>query len=74
MDWLKKASFKRVVKKVSQKYNKKFREEAVDALQEASEAYVVKLFENASICTILSKRSIVKPEHVRFVQKIYNEL
>ena len=35
---------------------------AVEALQEASEAYLVRLFEDSNLCAILAKRVTIKPK------------
>jgi histone H3 len=52
-------SFQRLVKEVVMDYNTNMRMQsvAVVALQDAAEAYLVRLFEDTNMCTIHAKRS-----------------
>ena len=52
-------SFQRLVKEVVMDYNTNMRMQsvAIVALQEAAEAYLVRLFEDTNMCAIHAKRS-----------------
>merc|ERR1711865_630603 len=44
--------------------------EALMALQEASEAYLVKLFEDANLCAIHAKRVTIMPKDIQLTRRI----
>ncbi|KAK3598645.1 hypothetical protein CHS0354_024367, partial [Potamilus streckersoni] len=54
----------RLVREITQdfKTDLRFQSSAVMALQEASEAYLVGLFEDANLCAIQAKRVTIMPE------------
>ena len=43
----------------------KFQASAIMALQEASEAYLVALFEDTNLCTIHAKRVTIQPKDIQ---------
>ena len=60
---IRKLPFARLVKEITQTYNsspaegeKRWQVEALAALQEAAEAYLVRLFEDSNLCAIHAKR------------------
>jgi histone H3 len=69
----------RLVRKVAQDYgqqmNKDFRFQstAVLALQEASEAYLIGLFEDTNLCAIHAKRVTIMPKDIQLARRIRGE-
>lgn len=55
---IRKAPFQRLVREIAQDYKSdlRFQSNAVLALQEASESYLVSLFEDTNLCAIHAKR------------------
>ncbi len=55
---IKRAPFQRLVREIAQDYKSdlRFQQSAVEALQEASEAYAVGLFEDTNLCAIHARR------------------
>ena len=51
----------------------RFQSAAVNALQEASEAYLVGLFEDSNICAIHAKRVTIMPKDIHLARKIRGE-
>ena len=51
----------------------RFQSAAVNALQEASEAYLVGLFEDCNICAIHAKRVTIMPKDIHLARKIRGE-
>ena len=64
---IRKLPFQRLVREIAQdfKTDLRFQSSAVMALQEASEAYLVGLFEDTNLCAIHAKRVTIMPK-VRF--------
>ncbi|XP_076332284.1 histone H3-like [Tachypleus tridentatus] len=50
-----------------------FQSSAVMALQEASEAYLVGLFEDATLCAIHAKRVTIMPKDIQLACRIRGE-
>ena len=48
----------------------RFQSSAVLALQEASEAYLVGLFENTNLCAVHAKRVTIMPKDILLAKKI----
>ena len=46
---------------------------AVEALQEAAEAYLVGLFEDTNLCAIHAKRVTIKPMDIKLARRIRGE-
>ena len=70
-----KAPFQRLVREVSQDYKTdlRFQSSAVMALQEASEAYLVGLFEDTNLCAIHAKRVTIMPKDMQLARRIRGE-
>ena len=64
---IRKLPFQRLVQEKAQdfKCNLQFQADALNALQEASEAYLVSLFEDTNLCAIHMKRVIIMPKDVQ---------
>lgn len=63
------APFQRLVKEISQKFKQDFRYQvnALQALQEATEAYIIGLFEDTNLCAIHAKRVTIMPRDIQLV-------
>ena len=61
---IRKLPFQRLVREIAQdfKTDLRFQSAAIGALQEASEAYLVSLFEDTNLCAIHAKRVTVRVE------------
>ena len=51
----------------------KFQSLAIKALQEASEAYIVGLFEDTNLCAIHAKRVTIMPKDIQLARRIHGE-
>ena len=51
----------------------RFQSSAVLALQEASEAYLVGLFEDTNLCAIHAKRVTIMPKDIQLARRIRGE-
>ncbi|OXU20704.1 hypothetical protein TSAR_016469, partial [Trichomalopsis sarcophagae] len=65
---IRKLPFQRLVREIAQdfKTDLRFQSSAVMALQEASEAYLVGLFEDTNLCAIHAKRVTIMPKDIQF--------
>lgn len=65
-------AFARVVRDVAQEYKQglRFQTSSISALQEATEAFVVSLFEAANICAIHAKRVTVEPNDMKLALRL----
>ena len=72
---IRKAPFQRLVKEIAQeiKQNARFQSTAVLALQEASEYYLVGIFEDTNMCAIHSKRVTIMPKDMQLARCIRGE-
>lgn len=72
---IRKAPFRRLVQEIAQdfKLDLRFQSEAILALQEASEAYLVGIFEEANLCAIHAKRVTVFPKDITLTRRIRGE-
>ena len=72
---IRKLPFSRLVREVAQdfKTDLHFQREAVAALQEASEAYLVGLFEDTNLCAIHAKRVMIMPKDIQLAHWIRGE-
>lgn len=72
---LRKLPFQRLVREIAQDYraNLRFSSTALEALQEASEAYVVGLFEDTNLCAIHAKRVTIMPKDMQLARRIRGE-
>jgi histone H3 len=64
--------FQRLVREISQYYKceLRFQTTAMLALQEASEAHLVSLFEDANLCAIHAKRVTIMPKDIQLARKL----
>lgn len=67
--------FQRLVREVAQDYklDLRFQASAISALQEASEAYLVSLFEDTNLCAIHAKRVTIMPKDMQLARRIRGE-
>lgn len=72
---VRKLPFQRLVRELAQDYKQdlRFQKSAVLALQEASEAYLVSLFEDTNLCAIHAKRVTVMPKDMQLARRIRGE-
>ncbi|XP_058295714.1 uncharacterized protein LOC116467932 [Hylobates moloch] len=72
---IRKLPFQRLVREIAQdfKTDLRFQSSAVMALQEASEAYVVGLFEDTNLCAIHAKRVTIMPKDIQLARRIRGE-
>ncbi len=72
---IRKLPFQRLVREIAQdfKTNLRFQSSAVMALQEASEAYLVGLFEDTIFCVIHAKRVTIMPKDIQLARRIRGE-
>ena len=70
-----KLPFQRLVREIAQdfKTDLRFQGSAILALQEASEAYVVGLFEDTNLCGIHAKRVTIMPKDIQLARRIRGE-
>ena len=70
-----KLPFQRLVREVASHYKTdlKFKSEALGALHEACEAYLVGLFEDANLCAIHAKRVTIMPKDIQLSRRIRGE-
>jgi histone H3 len=63
------------VREIAQEYKSdlRFQSQAVLALQEASEAYLVGLFEDTNLCSIHAKRVTIMPKDMQLARRIRGE-
>ena len=67
---LRKLPFQRLVRELLPKSDLRMQASAVLALQEASEAYLVQLFEDTNLCAIHAKRVTIQPRDVHLAQRL----
>ena len=72
---IRKLPFQRLVREIAQdfKTDLRFQGSAVLALQEASEAYLVGLFEDTNLCAIHAKRVTIMPKDIQLARRIRGE-
>ncbi len=73
---IKKLPFQRVVKEISSEYKSdlRFQSQAILALQEATEAYIVGLFQDTNLCAIHAKRVTIMPRDMQLARRIRGEI
>ena len=69
---MRRAPFRRVVKEISQDLKEDFRwrVEAIEALQEGAEAFLVGFFEDANLCTLHAKRRTTMPKDMHLAKRL----
>ena len=72
---IRKLPFQRLVREIASEYRNelRFQSSAVLALQEASEAYMVGLFEDTNLCAIHAKRVTIMPKDMQLARRIRGE-
>ena len=72
---IKKLPFQRVVREIAQDFNSnlRFQASAVVALQEATESYIVGLFEDTNQCAIHAGRVTIMPKDMKLARRIRGE-
>ena len=72
---IRKLPFSRLVREIAQdfKTDLRFQPQAIGALQEAAEAYLVRLFEDTNLCAIHAKRVTIMPKDIQLARRIRGE-
>jgi histone H3 len=72
---IRKLPFQKLVREISQDYKTdlRFQSSALLALQEASESYLVALFEDTNMCAIHAKRITIMPRDIQLARRIRGE-
>ena len=72
---IRKLPFNRLVREVAQdfKMDLRFQPQVIGALQEASEAYLVGLFEDTNLCAMHTKRVTIMPKDIQLARRIHGE-
>ena len=72
---IRKLPYQRLVREIAQdfKTDLRFQSAAIMALQEASEAYIVGLFEDTNLCAIHAKRVTIMPKDIQLARRIRGE-
>ena len=72
---IRKLPFQRVVREIAQDYKTdlRFQSAAVLCLQEATEAYLVRLFDDANLCAIHTRRVTIMPRDIQLARRIRRE-
>ncbi|KAF1750632.1 hypothetical protein GCK72_017183 [Caenorhabditis remanei] len=69
---IRKAPFQRLVRQIAQQWviDIRFQSASILALQEASEAYLVEIFELTNLCAIHAKRVTILPKDMQLARRI----
>ena len=70
-----KRNFGRLVREIARDFTTqelRFQADAIEALQEASEDYLVHLFEDANSCAIHAKRVTIMPKDIQLAKRLRN--
>ncbi|KAG0021989.1 histone H3.1, partial [Podila clonocystis] len=72
---IRKLPFQRLVREIAQdfKTDLRFQSSAIGALQEASEAYLVSLFEDTNLAAIHAKRVTIQPKDIHLARRLRGE-
>ena len=72
---IRKLPFQRLIRELAQKFkvDVRFRSSALMALQEAAEAYLIRLFEDTNLCAIHAKWLTIMPKDIQLVRRIRGE-
>jgi len=72
---IRKLPFQRLVREIGQGFLKdvRFQSQAVGALQEAAEAYLVGLFADTNLCALHAKRVTIMPKDLQLARRIRGE-
>ena len=69
---IRKLPFQRLVREIAQdfKTDLRFQSAAILCLQEAAEAYLVRLFDDANLCAIHARRVTIMPKDIQLARRI----
>lgn len=71
---IRKAPFQRLVREITQSLDKesdlRWRPSALEAIQEAAEAFLVQRFEDANLCAIHAKRVTIMPKDMELARRL----
>ena len=72
---IRKLPFQRLIREIAQRFKVDiwFRSSTLMALQEATEAYLVRLFEDTNLCAIHTKRVMIMPKDIQLARHIRGE-
>lgn len=72
---IRKMPFQRLVREIASDYKSdlRFQQSSILALQEATEAYMVGLFEDTNLCAIHAKRVTIMPKDMQLARRIRGE-
>ena len=72
---IRKLPFQRLTREIAQDFKNdlRFQGTSILALQEASEAYLVSLFEDTNLCAIHAKRVTIMPKDIQLARRIRGE-
>ena len=72
---IRKLPFQRLVREIAQdiKHELRFQSAALSALQEASEAYLIGLFEDTQLCAVHAKRVTIMVRDIQLARRIRGE-
>ena len=72
---IRKLPFQRLVREIAQEFKTdlRFQSAAILCLQEAAEAYLVRLFDDANLCAIHAKRVTIMPKDILLARRIRGE-
>jgi len=72
---IQRAPFQRLVREIAQDFKQdvRFQGSAILAMQEASEAYLVTLFEDTNLCAIHAKRVTIMPKDIQLARRMRGE-
>ena len=72
---IKKVPFARLVREIAQDFKQdlRFQSSAIGALQEAAEAYIIRLFEDTNLCAIHAKQVTIMPKDIQLTRCIRGE-
>ncbi len=72
---IRKLPFQRLVREIAQEFKMdlRFQGVAIAALQEASEAFLVGLFEDTNLCAIHAKRVTIMPKDIHLARRLRGE-
>ena len=73
---MRKLPFQRLVREIAHQFKDdiRFQSTAILALQEASEAYLVGLFEDTNLCALHAKRVTIMPKDMQLARRIRGEV
>jgi len=72
---IRKLPFQRLVREIAQDFKSdlRFQQSAIEAIQEAAEAYLVGLFEDTNLCALHSRRVTIMPKDLQLARRIRGE-